>query len=215
MSELVEIWKPVVGYEGFYEVSNLGMVKSLDRWVNDRRGSRLIKGVILTIWKARGGYDCVSLNKEGKKQNHPIHRLVCETFLPNPNNLPEVNHKNEQKDCNVVWINEDGSVDYDKSNLEWCDRKYNLHYGTRTKRSGDKHRKSIIQFTKGGELVRKWDSATEAGKVLNINISLIISCCKQRKHNNSAGGFRWEYYNTDRYLIALMIKTLKERKRVA
>lgn len=203
MSDMIEIWKPIMGYEGVYEVSNLGRVKSLDRWVNDRRGSRLIKGVILTIWKARGGYVCVSLNKEGKRQNRPIHRLVCEAFLPNPNNLPEVNHKDENKTNNCV------------VNLEWCSRDYNLHYGTRTKRSGDKHRKPIIQFTKGGELVKKWDSATEAGKVLNINTSLIISCCKQRKHNNSAGGFRWEYYNTDRYLIALMIKTLKERERAA
>ena len=198
MENVIEIWKPVVGLEDYYMVSSIGRVRSLDREVNDRRGSRLIKGVILRTSKTRGDYECVSLYKDGKKRTKTIHRLVCEAFIPNPNNLPEVNHKDENKNNNSV------------SNLEWCTSEYNLNYGTRSKRSGEKHRKPIIQFAKDGVLIRKWECATEAGAELNINPSLIISCCKNRKHNKSAGNYIWRYYDHETYLIALLNRNIKK-----
>ena len=77
----------------------------------------------------------LELNKNGKRKKYYLHRLVAIHFLENPYNLPEVNHKDECKTNNMVWVNEDGSIDYNKSNLEWCSREYNNRYGNRLKKA--------------------------------------------------------------------------------
>ena len=115
-----EIWRSVIGYEGLYEVSNTGLIRSLDRFVGNRNR---IKGKILSINIKKNGYCSVALFKYGKMKRYLVHRLVAQAFLPNPDNLPMVNHKNEDKSDNRV------------DNLEWCTAKYNLNYGTRTQRS--------------------------------------------------------------------------------
>ena len=112
-----EIWKPIEGYEGLYEVSNLGRVRSLDRFYY-----RLHKGKVLSPTKDRYGYLTVTLNCNGKSKTIKIHRLVAQAFLPNPDNLPQVNHKDEVKSNNCV------------DNLEWCSAKYNVNFGTRQER---------------------------------------------------------------------------------
>ena len=112
-----EIWRPVVGYEGLYEVSNIGRVRSLDRFYY-----RLHKGKVLSPTKDRYGYLTVTLNCNGKSKTIKIHRLVAQAFLPNPDNLPQVNHKDEDKTNNNV------------DNLEWCTAKYNVNFGTRQER---------------------------------------------------------------------------------
>ena len=114
-----EIWKDIEGYEGLYQVSNLGRVKSLERI--DRLG-RLKPGVILRPKVERGGYLLVGLHKEGKQKMFLVHRLVAHAFIPNPEGLPEINHRDEDKTNNLV------------DNLEYCDRKYNMNYGTRNER---------------------------------------------------------------------------------
>ena len=114
---MIEEWRPVVGYEGLYEVSNTGRVRSVDRFYY-----RLHKGKVLSPTKDRYGYLTVTLNCNGKSKTIKIHRLVAQAFLPNPDNLPQVNHKDEDKTNNNV------------TNLEWCDAKYNVNFGTRQER---------------------------------------------------------------------------------
>ena len=126
-----EIWKPVVGYEGLYEVSSYGRVKSLDRYVKYSDGRiYLHKGKVLSLAKDKNGYFVVSLYFNGKHNTIKVHRLVAQAFIPNPDNLPEVNHLDEDKTNNRV------------ENLEWCDHKYNMNYGTRNIRSKDTHIKN-------------------------------------------------------------------------
>ena len=112
---MMEEWRAVPGYEGLYEVSSYGRVKSLKRYKSNNGGIPLIKERILKPYNDKKGY----LNVRLRNKNFKVHRLVAQAFIPNPNNLPQVNHKNEDKSDNRV------------DNLEWCTAKYNNTYGTR------------------------------------------------------------------------------------
>ena len=112
---MCEIWKDIRGYEGLYQVSNLGRVRSLDRI---KRGAHY-KGKILVLSKDKDGYLIVGLHDSKRSNTYRVHRLVAISFIPNPNDLPEVNHIDENKENNNV------------NNLEWCSTKYNLTYGSR------------------------------------------------------------------------------------
>lgn len=125
MQENIEIWKDVAGYEGVYQVSNFGNVKSLDKVIFNKGSKKYnnIKGKILSQNKTNGnGYKIVSLNHNGNSKNHYIHRLVLTSFVENTNNYNYINHKDENKSNNHV------------SNLEWCTCKYNNNYGTSRER---------------------------------------------------------------------------------
>ena len=157
--------------------------------------------------KTKTGYLRITLNKNGKYKTFAVHRLVAEAFIPNPNNLPEVNHKDENKQNNFVYINEDGTVDLEKSNIEWCDRKYNNNYGTHnikvslffkdkplTKEHKEKIGKSnslpILQIDiNTGLIIRQWDSISEAQRTLKLYH--ICDCLKNKR--NSCGGYIWKY----------------------
>lgn len=122
------VWKNI---SENYQISNKGDVKSLSRIVKGKYGQpKLLKEKILRPRVRGKGYLAITLMKNGKPKHYYIHRLVAQAFLPNPNNYPQVNHKDENKLNNFVWVNEDGSVDFEKSNLEWCTNDYNIHYGT-------------------------------------------------------------------------------------
>ena len=155
-----EIWKPIKGYEGLYQVSNFGRVKSL----------KFGKEKILKQSKnKKTGYLHVVLCKNGILKTFRVHRLVAEAFLDNPNNLPCVNHKDENKTNNNV------------DNLEWCNAKYNLNYGNRNKRISEKMTngklsKPVLQYTLDGELVKKWPSAHECGRN-GYNRGNVVACC--------------------------------------
>ena len=138
-----EIWKDVAGYEGFYQVSNKGNVRSVDRG-HIRRGRVLKQGY------NTGGYPQVSLSKNGKSKTKTVHRLVAEAFLPNPNGLPQVGRRDEDKDNNNV------------ENLEWCDSMYDMNYGTRTERLAQARSKKVRAVnTKTGDVV-EFNSTTDA-----------------------------------------------------
>lgn len=114
-----EIWKDIEGYEGLYQVSNLGRVRSVDR-IGGR--GRRFNGRILKPKVKTGGYLLVNFSKEGKRKMFSVHRLVAQAFIPNPEGLPQINHKDENPSNNRV------------ENLEWCDGKYNCNYGIRNER---------------------------------------------------------------------------------
>lgn len=113
-----EIWKNIKGYEGAYQISNLGNVRSLDRYVKDKNRTQFIKGKRLKKGK-RNTYYVISLNKNGSRKSYQIHRLVAEAFIPNPNNYPVVNHIDENRTNNRI------------ENLEWCTQKYNINHSKR------------------------------------------------------------------------------------
>ena len=152
-----EIWRPVVGYEGLYEVSNTGRVRSLDRYVKGK-GYRLHKGKVLSPIKNKDGYLTVNLCCNGKIQHKTIHRLVIQTFIPNPDNLPEVNHLDEDKTNNSV------------DNLEWCTCSYNNNYGTLRERISKRMSKAIVCV----ELNKLFYSQKEASKSMNIDQKYIM-----------------------------------------
>ena len=172
-----EEWKDIKNYEGLYQVSNWGRVKSLGNGKNYKYGR------ILKQSKNGRGYLFVSLCKSGKKKNYTIHRLVAETFIPNPDNLPQVNHKDENKNNNKV------------ENLEWCTPSYNSNYGTRNKRASEKKTngkmsKSVIQYTLDGKFVKEWVSLHECSRN-GFHHQNIILCC--RGEYKQYKGFKWKY----------------------
>ena len=150
----MEQWRDIEGYEYLYQVSNEGRVKSL----NYRHTGR---DKLLKPQSNNKGYLQVNLYKDRKRKHQNVHRLVAEAFLPKPDGYTQVNHKDEDKTNNTVWINEDGSVDLEKSNLEWCINEYNYNYGTRIQRIAEANSKRVYQYTLNGELVKIWSSANE------------------------------------------------------
>lgn len=130
MENRIEIWKPVAGYEGAYEISSFGRVRSLERvitYISRTKDGReyttthTVNGNILDGCVNKWGYKQVSIGGKIRK----IHRLVAEAFIPNPEGKPCIDHINTDKTDNTVWLNEDGSVNYDKTNLRWVTHKEN------------------------------------------------------------------------------------------
>ena len=197
MIENTEIWKPVVGYEGLYECSNLGNVRSLNY-----RHTNTIKTLSPSINK--DGYIRVHLWKNCKGKVLAVHRLVAEAFLPNPDNKPEIDHINTIKTDNTVFLNEDGSINYEKTNLRWVTKKENMNNPLTIKdlskiRIGNENAKSIyravLQYTKDGKLIKEWASMNSAARELKISRSGICDCCNGRNRCKSYGGYVWRYKN--------------------
>lgn len=172
----MEVWKDIVGYEGSYQVSNLGNVKSLDRkdCINRFRKGKECKKI-----PTKDGYYKVGLSKNGNEKRFFVHRLVAMHFVNNPNNLECVNHKDENKTNNIA------------DNLEWCTRAYNNNYGTRNKRIGEYSSvKTAMIDIATNDVLMIFNSAKEASKYVNGDES---SICKVRNgRRKSAYGYRWE-----------------------
>jgi hypothetical protein len=177
-SELIyEEWRPVKNYEGLYEVSNFGRVRSLDHWLKNWRGDYIKKGKILRQGKQTNGYLQVFLCKDGRCKSISVHRLVYKAFNGNIPEGMEVNHINEIKTDNSVW------------NLNLMTRKENVNWGTAIKRRAENNSQTILQLTyPEGKFIKEWSSAAEAGRN-GFNQNLISLCCngKQKSHK----GFLW------------------------
>lgn len=178
----MEIWKDVVGYEGFYQVSNEGNVRSVDRHVICKNSIRFYKGKQLSICEDDKGYYRVLLAVAGKHRSCQIHRLVAEAFLPNPEQLKEVNHKDENPSNNHV------------DNLEWCTKVYNLAYGTGRARSmRSQHKKAVLQYSLNGELIAEYDGINAAARAIGKtnDAGKITKCCTGK--SQTAFKYIWRY----------------------
>lgn len=164
-----EIWKDIPGYEGLYQVSNLGRVKSFHH--NNK---------ILRQWSNNNGYLFVSLNRKYNSKHFRVHRLVAKAFIPNPKNYTEVNHKDECKSNNVV------------SNLEWCNHSYNALYGTCQERLR-KHKIQPVQLIekRTNNVVQEFDSIKTAMERTGFSRGFISNVC--RGVSKTAGIYTWRY----------------------
>jgi hypothetical protein len=191
---MLEVFKDIKGFESLYQITNLGRVKSKERITGIGYGAvRIEPEKWLRITEDSNGYLSVVLWKDNKPTRKLIHRLVMEAFLPNPDSLPQVNHKDENKANNMVWVNEDGTVDLEKSNLEWCTRSYNVNYGTAIDRMRNKMGKKIIQIDPvDNYVIAVWDSIRDCSRFTKINKASISGCLNNKRYK-TAGGFKWEY----------------------
>ena len=171
-----EYWKPVVGYEGHYQVSNFGRVKSI----------KFGKEIILKQ-HIRRGYYSVGLSKNGILKRYSVHRLVAQAFIDNTDNLPQVNHKDENPLNNNV------------NNLEWCNSEYNNNYGTRNKRVSEKMTngklsKPVLQYDLEGNLIREWASACECGRN-GFDTGAVNACCNNKYKFEKYKNCFWKFKN--------------------
>lgn len=171
----MEIWRDIKGYEGLYQISNLGRVRSL----NYKRTGRT---QIMKLGTYPNGYKMVDLKKNHKRKAYLVHRLVAQAFIPNLNNYPEVNHRDENKANNTV------------ENLEWCTHIYNQMYGTKRKRQGVSRGKKVLCVTTGIE----YYSAYEAMRKTGVHHANISKCCNGQyksagKHPITGEKLVWKY----------------------
>lgn len=171
-----EIWKDIDDYEGFYQVSNCGRVRSLTRTFTRSDGKvKTFKEKVLKQGTNPNGYKYVNLSIKSKAYSARVHRLVAEAFINNPENLPCINHKDENKANNSV------------ENLEWCTFQYNLTYNGKQMKRAFK----VLQFSKNGEFVKSYKSITEAETEVLGSRSNVGACCSGKI--KSCGGYVWKY----------------------
>ena len=179
-----EMWKEMVGYEGIYQISNMGNIRRVR--VKEVEGVTITKVKFLKKQIYNGYYGVMLYGgKKSKAKFHLVHRLVLETFCGKPDRCSEkmvVNHMDENKLNNRV------------ENLEWSTHRYNCNYGTAQIRKSKTIKMPISQYSKNKRLIKHWDSATDAARELNYDQSYISKCCKGLL--KTAYGFIWKYRQT-------------------
>ena len=181
MNTQIEVWKDIKGYEGLYQVSNMGRVKSLERTATGKNGSkRPIRERILKTSPNNRDYLLVNLcNGSGKVKSFKVHRLVCEAFHENTENKPCVNHIDEDKTNNTA------------SNLEWCTYEENNNHGSRNARMAKALSIPVGQYTTEGVLVKVWQSTHEVERQLGFGSSYISAVARGKR--KTAYGYVWKY----------------------
>ena len=189
-----EIWKDISGYEGLYQVSNLGNVKSLNRYIEFKNRFKFKKGILLKKCISNG-YHLVNLSKNNIVVNKNVHRLVAIAFINNSDNKPEVNHINGIKTDNRA------------ENLEWCTKSENIKHSFHIlNRKANKpmigkfgilhnNCNEIIQLSANNEFIAIYYGAGEAQRKTNIQAKNIYKCCNGER--NFAGGYKWKYKNVN------------------
>lgn len=170
-----EEWKNIEGYEGLYQVSNLGRIKSLAR--NTRNG-HCKKDKILKIRIDKNGYCTIDLYKNSKRKQYKIHRLVANEFIYNKYNKPQINHIDGNKKNNEV------------SNLEWCNNSENMKHAYK---NNLRLTKKVLQYDLNSNFIREWNNATEVSKYYKVHVSRIERCCKNEYGCKTCKGFIWKY----------------------
>ena len=171
----MEEWRDIKGFEGRYKVSNLGRVwsryKKKDNGIlkqNIRCKKRKYQSLCVHLWDSNHIMYTIA-----------VHRLVAQAFIPNPNNYPYINHKDENPQNNNV------------NNLEWCTPKYNSNYGNCPTKIGNKLGKAIVGISKDKSSIVQFKSISEAGRCLNINFRNISLCLNNKR--KFAGNYKWFY----------------------
>ena len=176
---MIEIWKDIKDYEGYYQVSNFGKVKSLNRKIWNGKGFYISKEIILKSGITKKGYLHVVLCNEGKRKTCIIHRIVAKAFLLNSNNLPEIDH-----------LDNDGTNNY-LNNLEWVTYSENRKRMYQRDKRKSAVMKKVFQFDLNNNLITEYESSYEAERKTKIKNTNICKCCKNKR--KSAGGFIWKY----------------------
>jgi hypothetical protein len=189
-----ESWKDIDGYEGLYQASNRGRIKSLRKTITYPSGRKEVRPeAIRKLIYNKNGYTYVGLTKNKKQTLHRVHRLIAKAFVPNPNGFPEVNHEDFNKKNN------------DFENLKWCDKFYqNQHAATKPNRKWQRHRvgmtgklnpksKPVVQIL-SGNIVNRFESACMAAEKLGLQQSKISACCLGKRHMH--GGYSWRFADT-------------------
>ena len=193
----IEIWKPIVGYEGLYEVSNYGRVKSIERYVKQADHLRYVPERIKKT-SSHFGYPVVTLCANRKSKMYPIHRLVAEAFIPNPRNKPFVDHINTDKTdfriCNLRWVDAKENANNITTLANCRERTYTPERSRKTletkrKRGSVKGPKAVFQYTKEGQFVAEFESMEDAMRKTSIHATSIGRALDD--HTQSAGGYMW------------------------
>ncbi len=192
-----EKWKDIKGFEGLYQVSNLGRVKSLERYKENHGKLQKVEEKIKTINIKNSGYQFVQLYKNNKYKNLMVHRLVAQAFIPNVNNKPQINHidgnKLNNNVTNLEWITKSENEKHAwNAGLKQCTEK--LKETTR-KTNKEYKSKPINQLDLQGNYIRTWLNAHEASRLLGIDRSTISQCCTGGRRNKTAGGYKWCFAN--------------------
>ena len=181
---ICEIWKPIKGFEEFYEISNYGRIRSLDRVIIQKGKfgqdtNHIYKGKIVKLFVYKDGYARVGLHKNGEMKTYSVHRLVGEHFLEKKPGKDCINHL----DCNKANNN--------VNNLEWCTQSENIQYAYDNRTKIPPHQKKISQYDMAGNLIQVWESMAEAARSLGLQQSNISKVCLGKR--SQTGGYKWAF----------------------
>ena len=177
-----EVWKDVPNYEGIYKASNFGRIKMVKRTLIDSLGKKINKKEHILKPRTGNRYYMIALYKNGKREDLLLHRVIAQTFIPNPENKPFVNHKDENCFNNC------------SDNLMWCTQKENMNWGTINERmsKNSKSKRKVNQYDMDGNYIKTWDCMTDFYKSKGLKLKTgIIECCKGRRQSHM--GYKWKY----------------------